>query len=314
MINILAYTDGKPASTMALTFAAQLHRRLAGELAVITVRSHTSATEEPAPVGVEFSLDQRQHLPSGLQCLAAAVDLLIEQGVLEQPEHVIIRDIPHGHIFVCKTPAGQRIPFYEIFGHFTESLNHEIDRHKYDLLVIAPPRSKSLKRLVAGDATRKLALDLHTSLLVVRGGDADSRYVVCADGSPSARRQFPLLKKILLAVTRPVDLLWVKQPSAEPEQIQSARDCLQHAVRWLENCDKNGSLYEREGDKPVEEILNIAGEEAVIVMGASLRHHVYRVVRGSLPMQVLDRTLSSVLLVKLPPEADVDFFKDPFEC
>ena len=314
MINILAYTDGKPASLKALAFAAQLHRRLAGELAVITVRSHTPATEEPPPVGVDFPLEERDRLSAGLQRLAAAVDLLVEQKVLDEPSDVVIRDIPRGHIFVCKTPGGQRIPFYEIFGDFVESLNHEIDRHQYDLLVIAPPRSMSLKRLVTGDTTRKLALNLHSSILVVRGGHADSRYIVCTDESPSARRQFPLLRKILLAITRPIDLLYIKQPSAEAEQILTARDCLQHAVRWLETCDKNGSLYESESDNPAEVIIDTAGEDAVIVMGASLRHHVYRMVRGSLPMQVLDRTAASVLLVKLPPEADVDFFKDPFEC
>jgi nucleotide-binding universal stress UspA family protein len=314
MIHILAYTDGKPASSKALAFAARLHRRLAGELAVITVRSHTPATEEPAPVGIDFPLEQKERLPAGLQCLVAAVDLLVEEDILEKPTDIAIRDIAHGHIFVCQTPGGQRIRFYEIFGHFTEALNREIDRHNYDLLVIAPPRAKSFKRLVTGDTTRKLALDLHTSVLVVRGGNADSRYVVCADGSPSARRQFPLLKKMLLAVTRPVDLVWVKPPAADQAQIQDARNCTQQALQWLETCDKNGRLFEREGDNPVDIILEIAGEQAVIVMGASLRHHVYRMVRGSLPMQVLERTPASVLLVKLPPEADVDFFKDPFEC
>jgi len=314
MIKILVYTDGKPAATKALSFAAELTRRLAGELAVITVRSGTPATEEPAPTGVEFALAEQQTLPRGLQFLAAAVDLLAEERILQKPTNVKIRDIPHGHLFVCNTRDGQRIPFYEIFGHFVEALNHEIDRHQYDLLVIAPPRPGNLKRLIGGDTTRKLALDLHTSVLVVRGGNADSRYVVCADGSPSARRQFPLLKKMLLAITRPVELAWVNETSTDEAQRQAARDCLRHAVQWLETCDKNGNLHEREGDNPADIILDIAGDDAVIVMGASLRHHVYRMVRGSLPIQILDRTPASVLLVKLPPEADVDFFKDPFVC
>jgi hypothetical protein len=45
-------------------------------------------------------------------------------------------------------------------------------------------------------------------------------------------------------------------------------------------------------------------------MGASLRHDVHRRVRGSLPLQVLAKTDSSVLLAKLPPEVDTDFFKE----
>jgi nucleotide-binding universal stress UspA family protein len=39
----------------------------------------------------------------------------------------------------------------------------------------------------------------------------------------------------------------------------------------------------------------------VIVMGASLRHDVYRRLMGSLPLRVLARTSSSVLLAKQPP-------------
>lgn len=314
MIKILAYTDGKPASIKALNFAAKLTRRLGGDLAVITVRPGTHATEELAPVGVEFPLADREMLPGGLHILTDAVDILVDEGIIGRQTKIKIRDIPHGHLFVYKTPDGRRIPFYEIFGHFVEALNHEIDKHRYDLLVVAPPRSGSLKRLVGGDTTRKLVLDLHTSILVVRGGDADSRYIVCADGSPSARSQFPLLQKMLLAIAKPVDLVWVKKESSDDEQNKSARDCLQHAVAWLETCDKNGCLYERESENPAEPILELAGENAIIVMGASLRHHVYRVMRGSLPLQVLDRTNASVLLVKLPPEADVGFFKDPFVC
>ena len=314
MIKILAYTDGKPASMKALHFAARMANRIDGELAVITVRPGTNATEEPPQVGVEFPLAERTILPLGLQYLADAVDVLVEEGILSQQSNITIRDIPHGHLFVCKTPDDRRIPFYEIFGHFVEALNHEIDKHQYELLVAAPPRSGGIKRLVGGDTTRKLVLDLHTSVLVVRGGDADSRYIVCADGSPSSRRQFPLLKQILLAITRPVDLVWVKSESTDADEIRNAQDCLQHAVQWLETCDKNGSLHECEGDDPAAAILDIAGEDAVIVMGASLRHHVYRMMRGSLPMQVLEQTPASVLLVKMPPEADVDFFKDPFVC
>jgi nucleotide-binding universal stress UspA family protein len=150
--------------------------------------------------------------------------------------------------------------------------------------------------------------------LVVRGGGPDNRFIICADGSASSRRQFPLLKAILPAVRRPIELIYVKKPDMAPEGIQAAEDCLEHAVGWLETCDKNGPVHRLEGDNPSELILKTAGDDSVIVMGASLRHDVYRRMLGSLPMQVLAQSASSVLLVKLPPEADSDFFKDPFTC
>lgn len=314
MIKLLAYTDEKAGSAAALHFAAQLKKRLAADLSVITVRPGTSATEEPPPVGVEFPLTDRKALPAGLQHLVEAVEILAQETLIEVPKSIVISEVPNGHLFVIRSPSGDRISFYECFGHFIEALNREVDKNKYDLLVISPPRRKKLQRLVVGDTTRKLALDLHTSLLVVRGGGPDSRFLVCADGSASSRRQFPLLKAVLPSVSRPVELVYVKKSDTEPETVQAAEDCLAHAVEWLGTCAKNGRVHRLEGDSPAELIVEAAGDDSVIVMGASLRHDVYRRMLGSLPMQVLSQTASSVLLVKLPPEADSYFFKDQFSC
>lgn len=313
-MKLLAYTDGTAPSIRAVHFAAELKRRLAGELAVITVRSGTHATETPPPVGVEIPLQPNADLETGLGRLMAAAEHMIGIGILEPQPHIVIRDMPHGLLFVCRTPEGDRVPFYECFGHFIEAINQEIGRHGHNLLAIAPPRRGSLRRLVVGDTTRKLALDLHCSVLVVRGGGPDSRYLVCADGSPSAHRQFPMIRHLLRAIRRPLELVWVRPPDAGPQEVQSAENCLQHAVNWLETCDKSGTVHRLEGKDVAEKILEVAGSDAVITMGASLRHDVYRRMRGSVPMEVLARTGSSLLLVKLPPETDEDFFKDPFTC
>lgn len=314
MIKLLVYTDGRAAATPVLHFAAELTKRLTAELAVMTVRRGTHATEELPPIGVAFPLKERESLPEGLQILAGAVDILTSEGLVEPQTTVTFRDVPNGHLFVCKATTGGRIPFYECFGHFIETINHEIDRNEYNLLIISPPRRKGLGRIVTGDTTRKLALDLHTSVLVVRGGGPDSRYMVCADGSPSSRRQFPLLKNLLRAIRKPVDLIWVKKPDDDEDGLKAAAECLQHATNWLENCDKNGVVHRLEGEDPAESIVKTGGGNTVIVMGSSLRHDVYRRMLGSIPMQVLALTDASVLLVKLPPEADSDFFKDPFTC
>jgi nucleotide-binding universal stress UspA family protein len=52
----------------------------------------------------------------------------------------------------------------------------------------------------------------------------------------------------------------------------------------------------------------------VVVMGASLKHDVHHRMRGSLPLQVLSKTESSLMLAKLPPELGIDFFKDLDTC
>ena len=314
MLKLLVCIDGKPADEKALHFAAQLAKRLEAEIAVITVRSGTHAAEEPPPVGVDFPLVDREQLPRGLQFLVRAMDMLVDRGVVAASPSIKIRDIPKGHMFVCNAADGARIPFYESFGHFIEALNREIDEHRYDLLLAAPPQRSRLGRWMTGNTTRRLALDLHTSLLMVRDGGPESRFLICADGSPSSRRQFPMLKRLLPAIVPPVDLICVRRPKDGEETVKKAQECLEHAREWLAGCNKEGRLLAMESDRRAEQIIGAAGRDTVIMMGASLRHDVYRLMLGSLPMQILERSPASVLVVKLPPEADEEFMKEPFTC
>jgi nucleotide-binding universal stress UspA family protein len=314
MLKILVYTDGKPEAAKALRFGAELKKHLAAEMAIITVRSSTHATENPTPIGVDFPLDNRHTLSVGLQRLIGAVDILTDESLFDPQLSINIRAGTYGHLFICTTPSGERIPFYERFGHFMEALNHVVEEHRYDLLIIAPPRRSVLWRFLLGDTTRKLALDLHTSILVVRGGNPKSRYLVCTDGSLSARRQFPLLKMLLPSIKGPLELIWARTSDASEEKIRAAEECIQHATNWLENCDKYNISRQLDGDNPTDLILEAAGGDAVIMMGASLRHDVYKRMLGSLPIKILSRTESSMILVKLPPDADKDYFKDPFTC
>lgn len=313
-MKVLLYTDGKPAAMEALRFGAHLIKRLDVQLSVITVRPGTHASEEPPPIGVELPFSDRSLNTPGIKPLANAAEALAGMGIFPLPEAITIRDMAKGHMFVCKSADDERIPFYEAFGHFTEALNNEVDEHRYDLLIIAPPLRSRLGRLVIGDTPRKLALDLHTSVLFVRGGHCESRYLVCADGSPASHRQFPILRQMLPAIVPPVDLICVQTPDSNESDIETARSCLDRAQQWLGNCGKLGTVTYNEHKSRADAIIEAAGEDSVIIMGASLRHDVYKRMRGSLPMRILDKTVSSVLLAKRPPESDTDFEKMPFEC
>lgn len=303
-MKLLVYTNGTPSSDKALHFAAHLVRRLDAEIAVITVRSGTDATEPQPPFGQDVDLADRQHLPSGLQILAQALDVLCEEGVVDRQDKGAVRigELPNGHLFVRQSRQGKRIPFYVCFGPMIETLNHEIDNQHYDLLVIAPPQRGRLHKIVLGDTTRKLVLDLHTSVLIVRSGRADSRYIVCVDGSAASRRQSAMLKHFLPAIVPPVELVWVRTPECDAEGVETAEHCLARARQWMQDGGKQFDIKRLEGERPAEVISSTAGENTVIFLGASLRHDIYRRLMGSLAMQILSRSPSSVLVVKGLPE------------
>ena len=312
-MRILVYLDGKSDSQKVLSFAAALKTRLGAELAVATIQPGTQAIEEWPPPGVPVKLKEKDRLPTGLQTLVRALEKIMDDGLLLPFPSITLRDIPLGHMFLGTTHMGERVPFYACFGHLVETLNLMVSEQSFQLVITSPPLRSGLSRFLLGDPSRKLILDLHTSILFVRNGGPDDRYLVCANGSPSSRRIFPLLKHLLPAVKDPLEILWVKKTGEGREAMQAAEECLVHAGEWLRNCGQTPVLHRLEGDR-VELILETAGPRAVIVLGASLRHDLVRRLKGSLPMEVIARTEASVLLVKLPHEPDMEFFKAPFTC
>ena len=313
-MKILTYKHEKIAVEKVLSIGVELSQSVDAEICFLTARSGTPATEEPPPVGVEIPWEQRSELQPGIQILTQAMELLTTTGFLAPQDSINIRAVRNGYLFLGATPSGRRVPFYERYGHLIEVLNYEVDEHQQDLVVVGAPRRQGLGRFVSGDRANHLARDLHASVFLVRNGDLNSRFLVCADGSPSARRLFPLLKQLLPAIRGPVDLMWVRKPDATNEETEAGNECVQRARSWLKSCGKEGDLLLREGERPEELIREEAGDESVIVMGASLRHDVHHRVRGSVPLQVLAKTESSILLAKLPPEVDTDFFEELDTC
>ena len=314
-MRILVYLDGKSDFQKVLPFAAALKNRLGAELAVVAIQPGTQAIEEWPSPGVPLPLKEKNRLPAGLRPLVEALETFMADGLLIPQPSIMIRDIPLGHLFLGTTPVGERLPFYACFGPVVETLNHMVNEQSFQLVIASPPWRPGFSRFFPGDITRKLILDLHTSILFVRSGGPDDRYLVCADGSPSSRRIFPFLKHLLPAVKDPLEILWVKKPEIGEDAVQVAENCLVHADEWLRDCGKTSRIRRLQGPRPADLILQTAGPRAVIVLGASLRHDVYRRLRGSgLPLAIITRTEASVLLVKLPHEADLEFFKAPFTC
>ena len=313
-MKILVAIDRKPGSAAALETAARISERLGAELAVITVRSGTHAAETPPAVGVDIPVKDRQHLPEGVQLLLQAADTLACAGLLAPVAQIKLRDLPHGHVFFAPKADGGHMLFAERFGSLVDELNHEIAENQYDLVVIAAPRRGPLGRFSPLNIPRKLALDLHCSFLVVRGGTPDDRYVVCADGSPSSRRIFPFLKRLLPAIRGRVELICVRKPTPEPKEVEQAEHCLALAGTWLARCGKDLRVHRLQGAKRFKVILEAAGSDAIIVMGESHMHDVRRRTLGTLPLKVLSRTEASFLMVKQPTEPDPEMFEESFTC
>jgi nucleotide-binding universal stress UspA family protein len=313
-VKLVAVFDGKPASVAALKMAAVLADRLKAELGVVTVRSGTHATESLPPVGLDIPFEDRGRLPDGTRVLLMAADLLAGAGLMRPIASVRLHDLPHGHVFAAERTSGEPIFFAERFGSLIDELNREVEEHGCNLVVIAAPRRGALGRFAPMNIPRKLALDLNCSFLVVRGGSADSRLLVCADGSPSSRRIFPFMRQLLPAVRGRIELICAHRGRPDPKDVVQAEHCLGMARGWLERCGKEVAVSQPRGETRYKLILEAAGEDAIIVMGESHMHDVRRRTLGTLPMKVMPRTDASFLLVKNPTAPDPEMFDEAYAC
>jgi nucleotide-binding universal stress UspA family protein len=98
------------------------------------------------------------------------------------------------------------------------------------------------------------------------------------------------------------------------DAVAQAEHCLTQAEQWLQTCGKESRITQIENAHPADAISTAAGADALVVIGASLRHDVYRRTLGTLPMRLLARTQASVLLAKAPPEADPGTYQGRFAC
>ncbi|MEW5908504.1 MAG: universal stress protein, partial [Thermodesulfobacteriota bacterium] len=129
--------------------------------------------------------------------------------------------------------------------------------------------------------------------------------LICADGSPSSKRIFPMLKILSPAIKGQITVAWVRTPKADFKEISAAKECLNEAREWLSSCGKEALVLELHHERPLDILSEQAGDDSVVVMGASLKHDLVRRTMGSLPIRMLAKTKSSVLVVKRPPVGSI---------
>jgi len=311
-LKILVVIDEKPIAVEALRTAAILTERLNAELTVITIRPGTLATESPPSVGVEIPVRDRRNLPESIRTLLGAMDLLAEARLLKLPATIQLNDLPYGYLFFAEKTSGERVLFKERFGYLIDELNQEIAENQHELVIISVPKSGTFGRFAPVNLPRKLALNLHCSFLVVRGGRPDDRYVICADGSPSSLRIFPFLKKFLPAIRGRIDIVCAHKLEPSPKEAKQAERCLDKIKEWLLRCDKKVNVSQPRGAKRHKVILDAAGNDSIIVMGESHKHEVQRRTLGTLPMKVMSRTDCSFLMVKQSTTPDLAMSEETF--
>ncbi len=310
-MRIIIYHDESELSVAALRTGARLASRLGQPFTVITARPGTDPIEQQPHYGEDLERQQWESLPPGLNLLAQALLEMESMGFVEPLDKITPQEEPDGERgFNVQTKDGHALRFTVHFSDPFDAIESEIytqEEGQYTLLVIADPGKKGIHRMFTSNLAHRACLDLMTSVLAVKGEHLDEPVYLCADGSSSARRAYPVLNWMLPALPGGFRVIGVTLTQAEKVLKETCEQCAKRARAWLDAEGKDTEVLIREGEDPAQTIIDEAGEDAIIVMGASMRSDLSKRLMGSVSMSILENSKSTVLLAKALPDEELSW-------
>ena len=304
-MRIVIYHDESELSLAALRTGVNLAARLRQPLTIMTARPGTDPIEQQPEYGEDLARADWETLPPGMSLLAQALEEIETMGLVEPVDKITPQVEPSGErVFFAQTISGQSLQFIVRFSDPFDAIQSELytqDESEYTLLVIADPGKKGIHRMFTSNLAHRACLDLMTSVLAVKGEHLDNSVFLCADGSSSARRAYPVLNWMLPALPGQFKVIGVTLTQADEVMKETCEECAKRARAWLAAEDKETEVLIREGEEPAEIIIEEAGDGAIVVMGASMRSDLSKRLLGGVSMSVLENSKASVLLAKAMP-------------
>ncbi len=290
----LAYTDGSAETAEAVRSAARLVKAGQGRLDILTVTDPLPFKEDQMR-RTDLPPEEWADLPAGLNTLVqSTLPLLVEEGLIALPETLTFKEEAGNRFSIRLTDVNDQ-PL-RLWAAYTGSfdaitkLNEDAD---HDIVVGSARQPGLLGRLLGKDLTSQLALNLPTSLLVVKEPvHPTTPFVLCSDGSESSKRAFGALRRLVPLLKSNIHIL--VNEGQDPTGLHD----------WLAKRGRAGNIMTMpaELEDPAEEIISVIHPGQVLVLGASMRSTLSKKVQGSVPQEVIRRGSFSVLLSKELPD------------
>lgn len=173
-------------------------------------------------------------------------------------------------------------------GNIIEELRKEVNTGQYDLTIIGGSR----KRRMAHD----LIQYINSSIFVVNEFNPNQTYklLLAVDDSTGTKRAVKFGVRVAQAFNISVDILTVSKVDKFGKGYKGAAE---RAGKLMGKCGIDYQNLYRVGD-PTKIIKDEAGDDHIIVMGASSRNPLIKFFKGSKPLKVLEDCHCPVLIVK----------------
>jgi nucleotide-binding universal stress UspA family protein len=304
LMTVLVCYDGGDEARKALGCVADLLAATPANLTVLFVRPKApSGFQEMVALAREKIVDWDLDLP-GLLVLREAQELLVQRGQVEEDEEGQPAKLRHGLRELAKGLL--EVHFH---GRHDEHIRlrlrdggdaagvilNELDSLPYGMVVMGSRGRKGLKRWVMGSTAQRVALFSEQTVLVVRGEADLQRVLVCSDGSEAAERAVRFVGP--LAKAKGCDVTLFSMATEEGER-EAAERRLDRGRSLLAGAGVVAASRIGVAEDRAEEILKVAAEYDLTVLGVSGRSHIRRYLMGSVPLKVLEHSPASVMIVK----------------
>ena len=173
-------------------------------------------------------------------------------------------------------------------GDIIEELRNEVNSYDYDLTIIGGSGRKGM--------AHDLVQYIDSSIFLVNDFSMNKDYniLLAVNNSISTPKAIKYGVRVSQALSKKVNLLYV---SEEKDEKGNDTKAVHRAEKMLRRCGVNFTTHIKEGD-PVDTIVESAGHDHIIIMGASTQSPLKKFFIGSKPLSVIGRSHCPTLVVK----------------
>jgi nucleotide-binding universal stress UspA family protein len=231
----------------------------------------------------------------GVDVLEWAYNYLLENQFIEEksmkdgfPKNLLIESDSGRSEVLLKGLTLENLSLILRNGDIIKELRDEVDAYEYDLTIIGGSGKRSM--------SHDMIQYINSSIFIVNNfnKDIDYRILLAVDDSPGTSKAVKYGVRVAQAFNIKVEIITISKDENFSEGYKRASS---NAAKMMRRCGLEAEVNFEIG-QPVETIIERAGNNHIIIMGASTQSPLTKFFIGSKPLEVMQNSDCPILIVK----------------
>ena len=231
----------------------------------------------------------------GVDVLEWAYNYLLEKQFIEEksmkdgfPKNLLIESDSGRSEVLLKGLTLENLSLILRNGDIIKELRDEVDAYEYDLTIIGGSGKRSM--------SHDMIQYINSSIFIVNNfnKDIDYRILLAVDDSPGTSKAVKYGVRVAQAFNIKVEIITISKDENFSEGYKRASS---NAAKMMRRCGLEAEVNFEIG-QPVETIIERAGNNHIVIMGASTQSPLTKFFIGSKPLEVMQNSDCPILIVK----------------